>query len=132
VQLSDVLRIQKYWKYGNVDIKPVRRPGMGYLMKYLGKAIAIGIEAKVRRIGSSIIPAYLRRSWAKVQDAISFFLRFGETIDGFCNFEWNYKGLSFVLLLVSVFMLSAMLQVVGFVCMRLILFKRLFNGLSTF
>ncbi len=38
---EDVLRIQKYWKYGNVDIKPVRKADPKYLLKYIQKALAV-------------------------------------------------------------------------------------------
>lgn len=89
---EDILRLQLYWKHGNLDCKPVRRASMGYLMKYISKSLDLGIEAKVRRIGSSMIAGYLRMSWHKFQNALSFFLQFNETVDLFSMFKWTYKG----------------------------------------
>lgn len=89
---DDIKRLQLYWKYGNLDCKPVRRAGMAYLMKYISKSLNLGFDAKIRRIGSSMIVGFLRMSWNKFQSALTFFLQFGETFELFSFFKWTYKG----------------------------------------
>lgn len=73
---DDVLRIQKYWKYGQVEITPVRKPSVGYLMKYITKALDADPEIMrgIRRMGCSLISGWLRQSWNRVVEAIDFFL----------------------------------------------------------
>ena len=70
---EDVLRIQKYWKFGMVRVIPVRRPSVGYLMKYITKSLGAVVEGRVRRVGSSAIAGWLRQSWTRLVDAIYFF-----------------------------------------------------------
>jgi hypothetical protein len=72
---GDVLRIKKYWKYGGVEIIPVRHVNVGYLMKYIQKALDVVSEDfyKIRRIGSSLIPAWLRQSWNDLTTAMNVF-----------------------------------------------------------
>lgn len=90
---ADVLRLQRYWKYGNLDVKPVRRASMGYLMKYISKSLDVGLEYKIRRIGSSLIPAWLRMSWKKLQGVIDFFTSVCHESDQILSwFKWVYKG----------------------------------------
>lgn len=91
---EDIARLQLYWKYGNLDVKPLRRANLSYLMKYMSKALGIGIDASVRRIGSSQIAGYLRQSWGKVSGAIQFFLDFGQFLDVFSMFKWSHRGAS--------------------------------------
>ena len=86
---EDVLRIQKYWKYGTVRIIPVRRPSVGYLMKYITKSLSDQVETRVRRVGSSAIAGWLRQSWTRLVDAINFFLPKGVTVDMFDDFWWS-------------------------------------------
>ncbi|MBI5057087.1 MAG: hypothetical protein HZB61_10785 [Nitrospirae bacterium] len=88
---EDVLRIQRYWKYGNVDIRPVRKPSMSYLMKYITKSLGDGYD-KVRRIGSSQIKAYLRQGFNLLCDAIISFANMGAELD---DFYW-YRGNAFL------------------------------------
>jgi hypothetical protein len=91
---DDIIRIQRYWKYGNVDVKPVRKPNMGYLMKYITKSLDSPIESayKVRKIGSSRIWGYLRQSWTKLSMAIRDLMAFGIGPDAFQDFKWCRKG----------------------------------------
>lgn len=91
---EDIARLQLYWKYGNLDVKPVRRANLGYLMKYIGKALGLGFEYSIRRIGSSQIAGYLRQSWQKVAGAIQFFIDFGQSLDIFSMFKWEHRGAS--------------------------------------
>lgn len=88
---SDVLRIQKYWKYGTVDIAPVKRPSTGYLMKYVGKALAVRDQEwyQIRKTGSSFLPGWLRQSWNRVLDVLAFFSPHGVDEDGLRQFGWS-------------------------------------------
>jgi|WetSurMetagenome_2_1015567.scaffolds.fasta_scaffold00012_29 hypothetical protein len=57
---EDILKIQSYWKYGNVDIKPVRnRKILNYIMKYISKSLETPLLCyrglKVRKIGMTRI-----------------------------------------------------------------------------
>ncbi|MDP3048320.1 MAG: hypothetical protein Q8N12_02675 [Thermodesulfovibrionales bacterium] len=82
-----IVKIQK--------VEVLEGSGLGYLMKYVSKSLDIGIEAGIRRIGSSQIAGYLRRSWSKLSSAISFFLGLGESFDSLSkNYDWNWKGAS--------------------------------------
>lgn len=69
---DDVIRLQKYWKYGNLDIRPVRKPSVSYLMKYITKSLGSGF-GKIRRVGSSCIEAYYRQGLNALISAIMFF-----------------------------------------------------------
>lgn len=87
---EDILRIQRYWKYGNVDIKPVTNISISYIMKYLGKALTedfIG-NIKLRRIGSSRIAGWLKQSMKYVVLVLSFFASIPVSPD---HFYW-YRG----------------------------------------
>lgn len=89
---SDIDRIQLYWKYGNVDIKPIRKPSMFYLLKYITKSLDVGLELidyQIKRIGSTRISGYLRQSWTRLLKAIEYFISFQITIDQFNDFYWS-------------------------------------------
>ena len=91
---EDVFRLQRYWKYGNLDVKPVRKASVSYLMKYISKALDIDVGAKIRRIGSSLIPAYFRMPWQKFLRALSWFVDHGVNFLNMGIMKWNYKGAS--------------------------------------
>jgi hypothetical protein len=83
---EDIQRIQNYWKYGSVEVVPVRKLNFGYLLKYITKALSNSLGEneefvtdlnKVHRIGSSMIDGYLKQSWKRVIRAIEWFLQFG-------------------------------------------------------
>jgi hypothetical protein len=91
---EDVFRLQRYWKYGNLDIKPIRKASLTYLMKYISKALDIDVGAKIRRIGSSRIAAYFRMPWNKFLKALSWFLSVGASYVDMGIMKWTYKGAS--------------------------------------
>lgn len=86
----DVKRIQKFWGYGNVDIKPVRCPNTRYLMKYVTKALNIrSLEFyQVRKTGSSRIAGWLKQSWNRVLDVLAYFSPHGLCDDRLNLFAW--------------------------------------------
>lgn len=87
---EDVQRIQQYWKFGNVDIKPVRKPSVSYLMKYIQKSLDAPVEVlyKVRRIGSSKLAGWLRQSWSALTQAMARFASWGVDSDSLAGFQW--------------------------------------------
>lgn len=89
---EDIFRLQRYWKYGNLDVKPVRKASVGYLMKYISKALNIDVGAKIRRIGSSQIPAYFRMAWKKFVKALCWFTDHGAQWFDITMLKWNFKG----------------------------------------
>lgn len=94
---DDVLRIQKYWKYGNVDISPVSSPSLSYLLKYITKSLDVEglIEGyQIKRIGSSRIAGWLRQSLSSLISCLSFFSLHGLDPD---HFYW-YRGSAYVFL----------------------------------
>lgn len=91
---EDIKKIQKYWKYGFVSVTPVCRPSMSYLMKYITKALATDIDAKIRRVGSSRFGVWYRQSYRRLMEAISFSSNFGIYIDTFSWFRWTRRGAS--------------------------------------
>jgi hypothetical protein len=88
---DDIFRIQRYWKHGNVDIRPVRKPSMQYLMKYLTKTLEESFS-NVRRIGSSRIEGYWRQGWKTLMIALLFFANAQMSMD---DFYW-YKGSAYL------------------------------------
>lgn len=88
---EDVLRIQQYWKFGNVDISPAGMCRMSYLMKYITKALGSSLESvyKIRRIGSSMISGWLRQTWNALTTAITYFARCNVPIEGLRDFWWS-------------------------------------------
>ncbi|OFW55158.1 MAG: hypothetical protein A2163_09665 [Actinobacteria bacterium RBG_13_35_12] len=88
---EDVLRIQQYWKYGNVDISPAGMCRMSYLMKYISKALGSYLESvyQIRRIGSSRIAGWLRQTWSALTNAITYFARCNVPIEGLGDFWWS-------------------------------------------
>jgi|GEM_PF-3241852 len=89
---EDVLRLQKYWKYGNLDIRPVRKPSVAYLMKYITKSLDIDVGAQIRRIGSSRIPAYLRMSYKRLMSFFDWMYAHSVSFLDLPLFSWSYKG----------------------------------------
>ena len=92
---DDIKRIQNYWKFGDmrnsVEIRPVKNASVNYLMKYITKALdcAVMTQYKIRRIGSSLIPGYLRQGWGKVVKAIQHFASGGVSFSDMNNFFWQ-------------------------------------------
>jgi hypothetical protein len=93
---EDIEKIQQYWKYGSVEVVPVKNVKFEYLLKYITKALAgSDIENeefvtelnKVRRIGSSMISGHLKQSWTKVLKAVSWFMQFGYS--DLSEFYWS-------------------------------------------
>jgi len=84
---DDIRRIQSYWKYGNVAVRPVRTPSLSYIMKYITKSLTCYV-ARIRRIGSSFLPKYLRQSWKRLVGFLRSFAGFLDPAD--C--DWDYKG----------------------------------------
>lgn len=79
---EDIERIQRYWKYGSVEIVPIRKLNFSYLLKYITKALNCSeseenVLSQVRRIGSSMIDGYLKQSWKRVIRAIGWFYNAG-------------------------------------------------------
>lgn len=98
---NDVKKIQSYWHYGDnrnsVEVRSVRRPSVNYLMKYVGKALSSSLAEKVRRIGSSSIPGYLRQSWTKLQRVIGDLVCGGWcSLDELRGFDWSRNGSAFL------------------------------------
>src|SRR4030042_2606430 len=95
---DDVKRIQKYWKYGQIEVIPVRKPNLVYLLKYITKSLDVDLTDvfKVRRIGSSQIGAYLRQSWRRLRRASSWLAPVGITFDKFKGFYWSASGNAYV------------------------------------
>lgn len=87
---EDILRIQKYWKYGNVDISPAGMCRMAYLMKYITKALGSSLDSvyQIRRIGSSRIAGWLRQTWNALTRAITYFSTVNVPIEGLGSFWW--------------------------------------------
>ncbi|MCE5194381.1 MAG: hypothetical protein LLF28_02830 [Nitrospiraceae bacterium] len=86
---EDILKIQSYWKHGNADIRHVKSLSVGYLMKYVGKAL--GLDSAMRRIGSSRIEAFYRQSLSALCKAVQFFGSVSELFD----YYW-YRGRAFL------------------------------------
>jgi hypothetical protein len=92
---DDIKRIQQYWKFGDmsnsVEIRPVKHASVSYLMKYITKALDCPLvnEYQVRRIGSSLIPGYLRQSWNKVVRVIQHFAAGGLSYSELGSFIWQ-------------------------------------------
>lgn len=77
---EDVLRIQKFWKYGIVEVVPVRkRVNLNYLTKYITKALSNAelLSRHIKRIGTSRIEGWLKQGWQRVLRAIKWFLDAG-------------------------------------------------------
>ena len=91
---EDIKKMQSYWKYGYIAVTPVRRPSLGYIMKYITKSFD-ALVLNVRRIGSSLIPAYYRQSWKNLVNAIQYFVSAGMGLDGLSDFWW-YNGSAFL------------------------------------
>ena len=72
---EDILKIQSYWEYGNVDIKPVRKLNLNYIMKYITKTLNSPLEElyKMRKIGMSRIGQVFRYSKERLADLIKHF-----------------------------------------------------------
>ncbi|RJQ23117.1 MAG: hypothetical protein C4560_01340 [Nitrospiraceae bacterium] len=73
---DDVVAIQRFWKFGQLEIVPVRKPNIEYLLKYITKALDTVVEG-VRRIGSSRFPGYLKQSWKRVVKVFEHFIDCG-------------------------------------------------------
>ncbi len=88
---EDIQRLQKYWKYGSLEVVPVRRVNFRYLLKYITKSLgsSLGSLFKIRRIGSSMISAYLKQSYLSLERAINFFGRVGIAFQSFNEFFWS-------------------------------------------
>ncbi len=96
---KDVLAIQKMWKYGNVDIKPVRKASVSYLMKYIGKAFKGGDFTQVegaRRVGASRFSSFYKQSEAKIKKAWDFFKKIGREYTEMVNDYYWENGKCFV------------------------------------
>lgn len=94
---EDIIRIQKYWKYGHVEIVPYFKATLSYLMKYLTKDLYSGELFKelfpgVRRIGTSRISAWLKQGFQAVLACMAFFADVNQDPD---SFYW-YRGNAFV------------------------------------
>ena len=91
---EDILRIQKYWKYGDprfsVRIKPIKRLNLNYLMKYITKSLSVASEEfyRMRRMGSSMIAGWLRQSWQNVLRALSYFHGVGVPLESLSSYWW--------------------------------------------
>lgn len=88
---KDVLRIQRYWEYGNVDIRPIAYCTLSYVMKYVTKALGSALTNiyRIRRIGSSFIAGWLRQTWNALQKAVSFFESVNVPFEGLGDFWWS-------------------------------------------
>lgn len=90
---DDILRIQRYWKYGIARVKPVYNLSTGYLMKYITKALDAELEGlyQIRRMSTSRIAGWLKQSWKRIWEAYEFFKKVGfETgLDALDCFWWR-------------------------------------------
>ena len=88
----DIFRIQSYWKYGNernsVNISPVYKPRLDYLLKYVTKSLDVDIESeyKLHRVGSSRIEGFWRQSWSRLTSALE---RYGDVLK---TLFWDRRG----------------------------------------
>jgi len=92
---EDIEKIQSYWKYGNVDVRPVRKPSVTYLMKYITKAL----DEKhygLRKIGTSRIEGFFKQSWRYMMRAIDFFVGVGYSLQGMLENFWWHNGDAFL------------------------------------
>ena len=89
---EDILKIQSYWVYGNVDIRPINRLSLNYIMKYITKTLNSPMEElyKMRKIGMSRIPQMYRYSRDRV---IQLLKHFKFNLDHIKWFKANSKGL---------------------------------------
>ena len=97
----DIAAIQSYWKYGHetnsVEVRSVKRPSLSYLLKYTTKALCSNVAAKVRRIGSSLIPGYLRQSWNRLSRVIQDLVCGGYcSVDELKLYQWSRGGSAFM------------------------------------
>jgi len=59
IDSSEIARLQRYWRYGNLDIRSIKRLNLSYILKYITKSLNNSIH-KVRRISMSRIPLLYR------------------------------------------------------------------------
>ena len=92
---EDILKIQSYWKYGNVDIKPVKKLNLGYIMKYIQKSLDTPLieyqGLKVRKISMSRIPQLYRHCKEKMLQCLDWFKFHLDDIGKF--FKVDKKGI---------------------------------------
>ena len=93
IEKEDILRIQKYWKFGRAQITPVKKLNINYLLKYITKALNSPVESlyKIRKIGTSRIESWLRQSWKAILDLYEIFKSAlpGLGIDCLSEFYWQ-------------------------------------------
>lgn len=92
---EDIVRIQRSWKYGNVDVKPIRKLNLNYILKYIQKALDTPLieyhGLRVRKISMSRIPVMYRYFREKVHRIIEWFDCHTERIGKF--FKVDKKGI---------------------------------------
>jgi len=91
ISVSEIKKLQSFWRYGNLDVQSIRKPSMSYLLKYVTKALS-PIWSGLRRIGSSRIEAWLRQGKQYLLTAVLFFSSLNLSLD---DFHW-YKGSAFL------------------------------------
>jgi len=90
---DDVLRMQRYWKYGFCDVRPIHNLNLSYLLKYITKSLNSPLEKihKIRRIGTGRVAVWLKQSWRRVMEAYEFFkgTGFEDGLDCLNDFYWS-------------------------------------------
>lgn len=74
INTEEIARLQQYWKYGNLDVRSVRKLNIGYILKYITKSLnnVIEIPYKIRRISMSRVPELYRHVKANIIKAIEW------------------------------------------------------------
>ena len=91
---DDVRAVKGMWDYGGKKNgvrfgKPVRKPSLGYLMKYIADDLGADLasEFKVHRVGSTQVEGFWRRSVKKLGMALA---KYGEWIrEGVMEVDWK-------------------------------------------
>ena len=90
---EDIRKIVSYWKHGGCEIVPVEKPSVGYLMKYITKALDADVDFKIRRMGCSRIPSLYRQSWKKLAPAIVMLTSKGLPLSQWEDvLDWDHRG----------------------------------------
>lgn len=74
---EDIEKIQSYWSYGNVDIRPVRKLNLDYVLKYVQKSLDTPLieyqGMRVRKIGMSRISQLYRHAKENIHKIMNWF-----------------------------------------------------------
>lgn len=90
---DDIRKIASYWKYGGCEVSAVRRPSVGYLMKYITKSLNADVGFQIKRMACSRISSFYRQSWKKLAPAIDRLTTQGLPLEQWQSvLSWDYRG----------------------------------------